>query len=111
MGGRAPRPPVSMLAAIDCGTNSTRLLVSDGGTTVERLMRITRLGQGVDATGELAGESVERTLAVLREYRAILDRRGVDRVRMIATSAARDASNREIFFGPAAAIVGTGADP
>lgn len=97
---------MSVLAAIDCGTNSTRLLVSDGGTTVVRLMRITRLGQGVDATGELAAESVERTLAVLREYRAILDRHGVERVRMIATSAARDASNREIFFGPATEIVG-----
>jgi exopolyphosphatase / guanosine-5'-triphosphate,3'-diphosphate pyrophosphatase len=97
---------VSVLAAIDCGTNSTRLLVGDGATTVVRLMRITRLGQGVDATGELAAESVERTLAVLREYRAILDRHGVDRVRMTATSAARDASNREIFFGPAAEIVG-----
>lgn len=97
---------MSVLAAIDCGTNSTRLLVSDGGTTVVRLMRITRLGQGVDATGELAAESVERTLAVLREYRAVLDRHGVERVRMIATSAARDASNREIFFGPATEIVG-----
>ncbi|MBV9282980.1 MAG: exopolyphosphatase, partial [Acidimicrobiia bacterium] len=52
-----------MLAAIDCGTNSTRLLVSEDGTrTIERLMRITRLGQGVDATGALAPEAVKRTL-------------------------------------------------
>jgi exopolyphosphatase/guanosine-5'-triphosphate,3'-diphosphate pyrophosphatase len=99
---------VTALAAIDCGTNSTRLLVTDGeGHALERLMRITRLGRGVDATGELAAEGVEATLAVLREYRGVLDRRGVDRVRMTATSAARDASNRELFFGPAAAIVGT----
>jgi len=56
-----------VLAAVDCGTNSTRLLVSEGGTrTVERLMRITRLGQGVDATGALAPVAVERTLDVLR---------------------------------------------
>ena len=55
------------VAAIDCGTNSVRLLVADGGRTVERLMRITRLGQGVDATGRLADDAIERTLAVLRE--------------------------------------------
>ena len=76
-------------------------------STVERLMRITRLGQGVDATGALAPEAVGRTLDVLREYRAVLDRHGVERVRMTATSAARDASNRDIFFVPAAEIVGT----
>ena len=103
------------LAAIDCGTNSTRLLVAepgrggtaDGTTTIERRMRITRLGRGVDATGALAPEAVDRTLVVLREYRAALDRHGVERVRMTATSAARDATNREIFFEPAAEIVGT----
>ena len=78
------------LAAIDCGTNSTRLLVAgDDGRTLERLMRITRLGQGVDATGRLAPEAVERTVAVLREYRQVMDRFDEDRVRMTATSAAR----------------------
>jgi exopolyphosphatase/guanosine-5'-triphosphate,3'-diphosphate pyrophosphatase len=96
-----------LVAAIDCGTNSTRLLIGDGATTVERLMHITRLGQGVDATGELAPEAVARTLDVLREFRAALDRHAVDRVRMTATSAARDASNRESFFGPATEIVGS----
>ena len=96
-----------MLAAIDCGTNSTRLLVSEDGTrTVERLMRITRLGQGVDATGALAPEAVTRTLDVLREFRQVMDTRGVERVRMTATSAARDASNREDFFAAAEDIVG-----
>ena len=103
------------LGAIDCGTNSTRLLVAetgrggpgDGTTTLERRMRITRLGRGVDATGALAPEAVELTLAALREYRDALDRHGVERVRMTATSAARDATNREIFFAPAAEIVGT----
>lgn len=94
-------------AAIDCGTNSTRLLVAGGdGATVERLMRITRLGQGVDAAGRLAAEAVERTLAVLREYRATMDRLGADRVRMTATSAARDAVNREEFLAAAEAVVG-----
>ena len=62
------------LASIDCGTNSTRLLVVDeAGTTVERLMRITRLGQGTDATGRLAPEAVDRTMEVLREYRKVMD--------------------------------------
>ncbi len=95
------------LAGIDCGTNSTRLLVADGeGKTVERLMRITRLGQGVDATGRLAPEAVARTVAVLREYREVMDRHGVGPVRMTATSAARDASNREDFFSAAEEVIG-----
>ncbi|MBV8984165.1 MAG: Ppx/GppA family phosphatase, partial [Acidimicrobiia bacterium] len=96
-----------MLAAIDCGTNSTRLLVSEDGTrTIERLMRITRLGQGVDATGALAPEAVKRTLDVLREFRQVMDTHGVERVRMTATSAARDAANREDFFAAAEETIG-----
>jgi exopolyphosphatase/guanosine-5'-triphosphate,3'-diphosphate pyrophosphatase len=93
-------------AAIDCGTNSTRLLIGDGTTTVVRLMRITRLGQGVDATGRLAPDAIERTLGVLREYRAEMDRHEIAGVRITATSAARDAANRDEFFGAAAEIVG-----
>ncbi len=96
------------VAAVDCGTNSTRLLVSDAhGTTLTRLMRITRLGQAVDATGELAPEAVERTIEVLREYRRVMDEHGVERVRMTATSAARDAANRDVFFERATEVVGT----
>jgi exopolyphosphatase/guanosine-5'-triphosphate,3'-diphosphate pyrophosphatase len=95
------------LAAIDCGTNSTRLLVADErGVTLERINTITRLGQGVDATKRLAPEAVERVLASLRRYRAVMDAHGVERVRMTATSAARDATNRDDFFVPAAEIVG-----
>jgi exopolyphosphatase/guanosine-5'-triphosphate,3'-diphosphate pyrophosphatase len=101
------------LAAIDCGTNSVRLLVAEadgagGFTTLERLMRITRLGQGTNASGRLAPEAIERTLTVLREYRAVMDDLGVapGRVRITATSAARDAANRDDFFVPAADIVG-----
>lgn len=97
-------PPV---AAIDCGTNSVRLLVSqDGRVTLERLMRITRLGEGVDATGRLSDAAIERTVTVLREYREVIDRHGVGRVRMTATSAARDAANREEFFDAAEAVLG-----
>jgi exopolyphosphatase / guanosine-5'-triphosphate,3'-diphosphate pyrophosphatase len=95
------------VAAIDCGTNSTRLLVrSPGGETLERLMRITRLGAGVDGSGALDPSAVERTASVLREYREVMDRLGVDRVRMTATSAARDATNRDEFFSAARQIVG-----
>ena len=101
----ADNPPV---AAVDCVTNSTRLLVTDGrGTPLSRLMRITRLGQGVDATGELAPEAIDRTIEVLREYRRVMDEHGVARVRMTATSAARDAANREAFFTRATEVVGT----
>jgi exopolyphosphatase/guanosine-5'-triphosphate,3'-diphosphate pyrophosphatase len=97
---------MSTLAAIDCGTNSTRLLIARDGETLERRMVITRLGKGVDATGALDPEAIERTLAVLREYRAAMDEHGVERVRIAATSAARDASNSEDFFGAAEEIVG-----
>jgi exopolyphosphatase / guanosine-5'-triphosphate,3'-diphosphate pyrophosphatase len=99
-------PAVGTIAAIDCGTNSTRLLVHDGTRAVERLNRITRLGQGVDATGRLAPEAIERTVAVLADYRERMDRHGVGRVRMTATSAARDATNRAEFFDAAEAAVG-----
>jgi len=96
------------LAAIDCGTNSTRLLITDDrGATLERLMRITRLGQATDATGALADEAIERTVAVLREYRGVMDDHGVGRTRITATSAARDAVNREVFMAAATEAVGT----
>jgi len=96
------------VAAIDCGTNSTRLLIADGaGQTLDRRMQITRLGQGVDATGRLAPEAIERTVEVLRQFRAAMDERGVERVRMTATSAARDAANRDDFFTAAEDAVGT----
>jgi len=94
------------VASIDCGTNSTRLLVRDRGRTVERLMRITRLGQRVDDTGRLAPEAIERTVAVLREYRSVMDDLGVERARMTATSAARDSANRADFLAAAEEAVG-----
>ncbi len=96
------------VAAVDCGTNSTRLLVAGaGGAPLRRLMRITRLGQGVDATGRLDLEAVERTLAVLAEYREEMDRLGVGPVRASATSAVRDAANRDDFLDGAEKVVGT----
>ena len=97
---------MTRVAAVDCGTNSTRLLVSDGARSLERLMRITRLGQGVDATGRLAPEAIERTVAILREYRQVIDDLGATSVRATATSAARDAANRDDFFAAAEAALG-----
>jgi exopolyphosphatase / guanosine-5'-triphosphate,3'-diphosphate pyrophosphatase len=72
---------------------------------VDRRMVITRLGAGVDATGRLEPDAVERTLAVLREYRSVADQHRVERIRIAATSAARDAANRDDFFDAAEAIV------
>jgi exopolyphosphatase / guanosine-5'-triphosphate,3'-diphosphate pyrophosphatase len=102
---------VTPAAAIDCGSNSTRLLVGDGGPRpIERLMTVTRLAQGVDAARRLAPDAIERTLAVLRGYRAVMDRHGVERVRMAATSAVRDAENRDQFLDAAEAVVGVRPD-
>ena len=102
------------VAAIDCGTNSTRLLSgqapvgtgSSGFETLERRMHITRMGERVDATGRLASEAIERVLAVLVEYREAMDVHGVTQCRIPATSAARDAGTRDAFFAAAEAIVG-----
>ena len=82
-------------------------LVHDGSATLDRLMTITKLGEGVDATGRLSPAAIERTIAALREYRAVMDRHGVERVRITATSAARDAANADEFFDAAEAVVGT----
>ncbi|MGY1808981.1 exopolyphosphatase [Blastococcus sp. SYSU D00669] len=89
-------------AAIDCGTNSIRLLVADvpeDGPHVDlvRRMEVVRLGQGVDATGRLAPEAIERTRRVLEEYAATARGLGATAVRMVATSATRDAANRADF--------------
>lgn len=105
MSGRGS-PGGGPVAAVDCGTNSTRLLVHDGERALDRLTTISRLGAGVDATGRLDPEAVQRTLDVLTDYRSVMDRRGVERVRITATSAARDAANRDDFFEPATSIVG-----
>ena len=89
-------------AAIDCGTNSIRLLIADvddgaGLTDVVRLMRVVRLGEGVDATGELSEAALQRTFDAVDEYAALIKEHDAGRVRFVATSATRDASNREVF--------------
>ncbi|MFI5782779.1 exopolyphosphatase [Nocardia sp. NPDC051570] len=99
------------VAAVDCGTNSIRLLIADVDgegrlSDVRREMRIVRLGQGVDATGELHPEAIERTRAALRDYVDLMRDDEVTRVRMVATSATRDARNRDDFFAMAADELG-----
>jgi exopolyphosphatase/guanosine-5'-triphosphate,3'-diphosphate pyrophosphatase len=101
---------MTRVAAIDCGTNSVRLLIADvdGGvlTDVHREVRLVRLGQGVDATGLLAPEAIERTRVALHGYAAAISRLGAGPVRMVATSATRDARNRDDFAAVVRAELG-----
>jgi exopolyphosphatase/guanosine-5'-triphosphate,3'-diphosphate pyrophosphatase len=104
---------MTTVGAVDIGTNSVRLLVAEADGAgraaklrpLDRRMRITRLGQGVDRTRTLAPDAIDRTVAVLREYRAALDEHHVARVRATATSAARDADNRDEFFAAARGVL------
>ena len=99
------------VAAIDCGTNSIRLLIADriGRRLVDlhREMRVVRLGQGVDATGRFATDALARTEAALTDYAGLLHHHDVCKVRMVATSATRDAANREEFFAMTARVLGS----
>src|ERR1700754_4577489 len=103
---------LTRVAAVDCGTNSVRLLIADvepaGGSLrdVHRETRIVRLGQGVDATGVFAPDAIARTKAALADYAALLRTHAVERVRMVATSAARDVANRDEFFAMTAQVLG-----
>jgi exopolyphosphatase/guanosine-5'-triphosphate,3'-diphosphate pyrophosphatase len=101
---------MNRVAAVDCGTNSIRLLVADviDGRLrdVHREMRIVRLGQGVDATGEFAPEALARTHSALAGYAEVMRRHDVGDVRMVATSAARDVANREQFFAMTSEVLG-----
>lgn len=117
---------MTRVAAVDCGTNSIRLLIADVSaevnpkpgdsgaagqptprlTDVVREMRVVRLGQGVDSTGELAQEALERTFAATRDYADLIREHGAERVRFVATSATRDASNRQVFVDGIRDILG-----
>ncbi len=110
---------MSRVAAIDCGTNSIRLLVADVSTDadgghslrdVHREQRVVRLGQGVDASGVLAAEALARTRVAVVDYATVMRRRGTERVRMVATSATRDAKNRDEFFGMVRDTLGVDAE-
>lgn len=103
---------MTRVAAIDCGTNSIRLLVADADPVtgelkdLDRRMTIVRLGQGVDRTGRLAPEALERTFAACREYAAAIKELGAERLRFVATSASRDAENRADFVSGVVDILG-----
>lgn len=101
---------MTRVAAIDCGTNSIRLLIADADghdlTDVVREMRIVRLGQDVDRTGRLAPEALDRTFGALHDYAAQVRAAGAQRVRMCATSATRDAANRDDFVRGCVDIIG-----
>jgi exopolyphosphatase / guanosine-5'-triphosphate,3'-diphosphate pyrophosphatase len=94
---------MTRVAGIDCGTNSIRLLVADVDleagtlTDLDRRMEVVRLGQGVDRTGRIAPEALERTLDASRRYAQRCEELGVERIRFVATSASRDAENRQDF--------------
>src|SRR6266480_4536799 len=102
------------VAAIDCGTNSLRLLVADVDpaagtlTDVDRRMEIVRLGQGVDATGRLAPAALARTMGALRSYAELVAAAGATAVRMVATSATRDAANAADFVAGVRGVLGVG---
>jgi exopolyphosphatase/guanosine-5'-triphosphate,3'-diphosphate pyrophosphatase len=106
---------MTRVAAIDCGTNSIRLLIADvqpssNGTTtltdVVREMRVVRLGQGVDATGELAPEALERTFEATADYARLIKEHEAAKVRFVATSASRDARNRDVFVAGIRTLLG-----
>ncbi|MFD7768717.1 exopolyphosphatase [Streptomyces sp. NPDC059787] len=103
---------MTRVAAIDCGTNSIRLLVADADpqtgelTELDRRMTIVRLGQGVDRTGRLAPEALERTFAACREYAEVIKEHGAEHLRFVATSASRDAENRDEFVRGVVDILG-----
>ena len=90
------------VAAIDCGTNSIRLLIADVSgddfREIYRDMEIVRLGQGVDKTGQFHPDAIARTLSAVDKYASEIARRGVEKIRFCATSATRDARNRELFI-------------
>lgn len=95
---------MTRVAAVDCGTNSIRLLIADVApdgdslTDVVRTMTVVRLGQGVDKTGEFAEEALERTFAATDDYAAQCREHEVKHIRFVATSATRDARNRDVFM-------------
>lgn len=114
------------VAAIDCGTNAIRLLIAEAGgdspaglsvssgqskvigplREITRVMQIVRLGEGVDATGRFTDAALERTLAACRDYARLIAQHGVERLRFIATSASRDAANRDDFIRGVSTILG-----
>lgn len=98
------------VGAVDIGTNSVRLLITDGMKELEREVVVTGLGQGVDATGRLSEGAMDRTVEALSRYGELMTAHDVEKRRAIATSACRDAANRDEFFDPAESALGVRPD-
>src|SRR5438105_971389 len=104
------------VAAVDMGTNSTRLLIADADAAtgrlepIDRRMRITRLGQGVDANRRLHPDAIARVTAALDEFHRAIDDHGTTQVRAVTTSAARDAANADELLDACAAVLGVRPD-
>jgi exopolyphosphatase / guanosine-5'-triphosphate,3'-diphosphate pyrophosphatase len=98
------------VAAIDCGTNTIKLLIGELPDVVVREMRIVRLGQGVDATGRLHEDALARVFAAIDEYAALIEEHGATRIRFCATSATRDAANSGVFIEGVRARLGVAPD-
>lgn len=106
---------MTRVAAIDCGTNSIRLLIADlddkgGMTDVVRARELVRLGEGVDRTGRFSEGALERTIAATKKYADLIREHGAERIRFVATSATRDAANRAEFTDAVLAILGVPAE-
>ena len=99
-------PDGEPVAVLDFGTNTTRLLVTNGRKLNLRMHRVTGLGRGLEQLGELSESGIARTLKALSEFNAVIETHGVQKVRAVATSAARDAKNRNEFLGPASTLLG-----
>lgn len=95
-----------MVGVVDIGTNSMRLLITDGETEIGRWVEVTGLGRGLDSSGSLSGDSMTTTIQVLERYGRSMDERGVEKRLAIATSASRDATNRDEFFDRAEIALG-----
>lgn len=108
--GSPPLRPLSRAAAVDIGTNSTRLLIAEARgsrlTDIARIDTVTGLGRGVDASGRLSGEAIARTVRVLASYGRRIEEAGVRNARAVATSASRDAANRDRFLAAARQALG-----
>ena len=98
--------PAVRAGVVDIGTNSMRLLITDGETELGRWVEVTGLGRGVDTTGSLDEEALTTTLRVLEDFGRMMNDHGVEKRLAIATSASRDAANREVFFDRAGTALG-----
>jgi exopolyphosphatase/guanosine-5'-triphosphate,3'-diphosphate pyrophosphatase len=106
MGQPSVREDRPLVGVVDIGTNSMRLLVTDGSVEMGRWVEVTGLGRGVDASGRLSDEAMERTIDVLAGYGRIMDEQGVEERAAMATSATRDADNRDEFLQRVAGAIG-----